>query len=336
MLALTIMNTPRPNLFVIGSMKSGTTYLSGLLRAHPEIFMSSPKEPCYFVDSRVLHGAWPAMWEQGYWRSEDRYLSLFATAGKAKVIAEASTVYSKAPMFSQVPERILDFNPRARFIYIMRDPVERAISHYWHRVRWWRERRSMVAAIRSDPQYRDVSNYALQLSIYLRHVARERIYLLTLEALIADPAEQIERLYDWLGIASRFQPENIGEPANLRPDLVDQVRGFGLLDAMRRTAFYETIAPHLPRAARRLGARLCSRTVRPTEVPDSEVREYLLLIQQPQVRELSALLNRAFPEWNALAAAAPCATVQTQMARWPAVTRSLAGESVLEDRRSAS
>jgi hypothetical protein len=118
------MSPPRPNLFLIGSMKSGTTYLSQLLAAHPAIFMSSPKEPCHFVDPKILRRAWPWMWRQGYWRSEARYLSLFSAANGAPVITEASTAYSKLPMFSGVCARILAFNPQARFMYIMRDPVE--------------------------------------------------------------------------------------------------------------------------------------------------------------------------------------------------------------------
>jgi hypothetical protein len=314
-----LMSAPRPNLFLIGSMKSGTTYLSELLGGHPEVFMSSPKEPCHFVDQKVLRRVWRDMWEQGYWRSEDRYLSLFAMAGEAKVIAEASTAYSKVPRFAQVPERILNFNPQARFIYIMRDPVERAISHYWHRVRWWRERRSMLVALRSDPQYLEVSYYALQLSAYLRHVARNRIYVLTLEELLADPAEQIARVYDWLGIASSFRPANIGIPTNVRPEAFDQVRGLGLLDAVRRSAWFRSVSPHLPRAVRKLGSTLAARSVRPAEVSEAAVRDYLRPMQLRQTEELSSTLNRTFPEWKTLYAESrnrmvPARVVQRQLA----------------------
>jgi hypothetical protein len=294
------MTLPRPNLFLIGSMKSGTTYLRDLLAQHPAIFMCLPKEPCYFVDSRVLRREWPYMWRHGYWRSADRYLRLFADAGGKTIIGEASTVYSQIPLYSGVPERIEAFSPNARFIYIMRDPVDRAISHYWFRVRWWREQRPMLTALRNDPYYRNVSHYARQLQEYVRHFGLERIYALTYEALVADPLGELNRMYGWLGVDPTFQPTTLGVATNVRPDVVNQVRGYGLLDRLRRTSLYARLAPYLPRAARNLGGRLAAHSVRPAEVPVGEVLEYLRPLQLRETEELRALLNRSFPEWRTL------------------------------------
>lgn len=287
-------------------MKSGTTHLSELLGEHPSIFMSSPKEPCHFVDGKALRRMWPYMWQHGYWRRVDEYLSLFAEAVSAPVVGEASTVYSHAPIYSGVPARILAFNPDARFIYILRDPVERTISHYWHQVRWSSERRPMLTAIQSDPQYTDVSHYARQLKEYLRHVGLERIYVLTYEALLADTARELRRLYAWLGVDPDFAPHNAGVPTNERPDVIDQMRGFGvldkvgLLDALRRTSVYINMAPYLPHAMRRLGAWLAVRSVRPDDVPVTAAQAYLRPLQRQQTEELAVLLNRSFPEWTTL------------------------------------
>jgi hypothetical protein len=295
-----VVQGPRPNLFLIGSMKSGTSYLRDLLAAHPSVFMSLPKEPCHFADPQALRSVWTRAWAQGYWRSVDRYVNLFAAAGEAAVIGEASTVYTQAPVFSHIAERILDFNPSARFIYVMRDPVERTISHYWHRVRWWGEHRSMLWAIRSDPHYRAVSHYAYQLNEYLRHVGRERIYTLTHEALLADPAGQLTRLYAWLGVDASFRPRNLGVPNNVLPGVMQQVRGLGLLDRFRHTATYLNLARHVPGPLRRFGSVLATRPVRPTDVDSSAVAAFLRPQQQLQTEQLGTLLKRSFPEWETL------------------------------------
>jgi hypothetical protein len=293
------MSSPRPNLFLIGSMKSGTTHLSTLLGDHPAIFMSTPKEPCHFADGNALRTVWPYMWKRGFWQSTDLYLSLFAGAGEARVIGEASTVYSHAPIFKGVPQKIRAFNADARFIYIMRDPVERSISHYWHRVRWWGERRPILTAIRSEPLYIDVSHYARQLREYLQHIGRERIYVLTHEALIADPVNQLSRLYAWLKVDPSFRPSRIDVPSNKRPEVVYQVR-YEPLEKFRRSALYGRVAPYVPESARRFGYALALRSIRPADVPLGEAQDFLRSLQQGQTEELKALLNRDFPEWITL------------------------------------
>ena len=164
-------------------MKSGTTYLNKLLAAHPAIFMCSPEEPSYFVDPKQLRKLWPDTWDAGFWRSEEHYLQLFQSAGEAFLLGEASTNYTKLPLVPGVAERILHFNPDARFVYLMRDPVERTISHYWHMVRFHAERRPILEAVRAEPQYLDVSHYAMQLLPYLNLFGRDHVAILTYEQL---------------------------------------------------------------------------------------------------------------------------------------------------------
>ena len=294
------MPARRPNLFLIGSMKAGTTYLSELLSTHPAVFMSLPREPCHFADPRVLRKTWPLMYRLGYWRSAERYLNLFANAGDARIIAEGSTVYTQAPRFAQVPERILAACPDAKFIYIIRDPIERTLSHYWHRVWWWGERRPIAEAIRADSHYIDTSYYAYQLEIYLRHVARERIHVLTLEELVTEPLTHLARLFSWLGIDPTFRPILDGAFSNPTPAIVEQARGFGVLDRIRKSRLYAGIGPHVPAQLRKLAVKLAVREVRTAEVPTEAVKAYLRPIQRRQTTELSELLGREFPEWTTL------------------------------------
>jgi hypothetical protein len=292
------MPTPRPNTFLIGSMKAGTTYLSELLATHPEIFMSSPREPCHFADPKVLRRVWPWMWRQGYWRSTERYLALFAGAGAQRVLAEGSTVYSQAHLFTQVPQRILEMRPDARFIYLIRDPLERAVSHYWHRVNWWGERRPPVRALREDPHYLSTSDYAYQLQAYLQHVPHDRIYVLTLEELVSDPLPQLAALFGWLGVDPTFQPPLGDAFTNSTPPTVEMARGLGVLNQLRRSPF--NARPWGPASMRRALVRFAVREVRPADVPLEDVAAYLRPIQQRQTEELSRLLGRTFPRWTTL------------------------------------
>ncbi len=293
------MNAPLPNLFLIGAMKSATSYLSGLLGAHPSVFMSSPKEPRYFVDQAMRHSVEPAPWDDSA-PGVEHYLALFANAGDATIIGEASTCYTKAPKFSGVPERILKFSPDARFVYVMRDPVERTISHYWHSVRHEGETRSLLAALHADPHYVDVSHYARQLEEYLRYVPRERIYVLTYETLRADAAGELRKIYAWLGVDPSFRPANLNVPVNVTPEQFEQARGNGHLARLRQMPLYNAVMPLVPRAVRRLGARIALRDVRPAEIPLRDAKRFLRSLQLSQTEELSALLGRKFPEWKSL------------------------------------
>jgi hypothetical protein len=61
----------KPNLFIIGAMKSGTTFLWSLLASHPSIYLCRPKEPSYFVEPTQLRELQPWLWQQGYWQNQE-------------------------------------------------------------------------------------------------------------------------------------------------------------------------------------------------------------------------------------------------------------------------
>jgi hypothetical protein len=291
----------KPNLFLIGAMKSGTTYLNKLLGAHPAIFMCCPEEPSYFVDPRQLRALWPEAWDCGFWRSEENYLRLFQTAPDVVLLGEASTSYTKRPLVSGVPERIRSFNPDARFIYLLRDPVERTISHYWHMVWFHAERRRILEAVRSEPQYLDISYYAMQVRPYLELFGRERVAVLTFEQLTAAPVPTMQSLYGWLGLdGSTADISGFEEAENVTPEVLRMASGYGVLRRLQKSRPLRYLMPWLPAIVRQVGLRLATKPVRRRAVATTDTVDFLRPIQRQQTEELMQLLGRDFPEWATL------------------------------------
>ncbi|MBE9190538.1 sulfotransferase [Gloeocapsopsis crepidinum LEGE 06123] len=281
------MSKPRPNLFVIGAMKAGTSSLHNYLNNHPQIFMCSPKEPMFFSNH--------SNWEKG----EQEYLKLFENAGDALLVGESSTNYSKAPYYSGVPELIAQFNPDARFIYIMRDPIERTISHYWFHVSYFKERRDIVTAIQQQPHYLEVSDYAMQLKLYFDAFGKERVATLTLEDLKKDATKEMQKLFAWLGVDSSFVPQNLEERKNVTPRKV-LWQEKSLAGSLRNSKYWQAVKPIVPKSMR-TWAKSWSNTYVDREVVDLEpVKAFLRPIQVKQVETLSELLGRQFPEWKTL------------------------------------
>lgn len=182
-----------PTFVVVGAMKAGTTSLYHYLRAHPNVFMPRVKELDFFIAEGT--------WERGLRWYERRFAS--APEG-AVALGEASTNYTKYPQFPGVPERMARVVGDARLIYVIRDPIDRILSHYRHRVAVGSERRPFEDAVFGDHTYVDTSRYAMQAKRYLRFFPRERLLIVTSEALKSDRATAIERVYRFIGVDPSF------------------------------------------------------------------------------------------------------------------------------------
>ncbi|MGI9431489.1 MAG: sulfotransferase domain-containing protein [Myxococcota bacterium] len=189
-----------PDFIIIGAAKSGTTSLHDYLARHPQICLSASddpavrdKEPCFFDPD--VNGS----------RGLDWYRALFSAARADQVCGEASTNYTRHPQVAGVPERIAATVPNVRLLYLMRDPVERAYSHYVHR--WSRElhpdepfRESFREFVAHDPMCLDSSDYELQIRRYWDHFPREALLLLRMDDLLGDPAALLRRVCGFIGV----------------------------------------------------------------------------------------------------------------------------------------
>lgn len=182
-----------PDFYVIGAAKCGTSTLAAHLAAHPGIFMSPIKEPEFFAVDEVF--------AKGF----EWYGELFRRASPEQKCGEASTAYTRAPQFPHAAKRIAAATPDAKLIYLMRHPVDRAYSHYVHRLT--KElfprrpiRRTFEQHVVLDPMCLDGSRYMDQIQRYLDHFPKESLLCLFTESLRSDPQATVNRALGFLGL----------------------------------------------------------------------------------------------------------------------------------------
>jgi hypothetical protein len=181
-----------PNLIAIGGLKCGTTSLHHYLNLHPEVAMSRPKELNFFVAE--------LNWELG----PDWYASHFDRS--AAVRGESSPHYANLPRFSGVAGRMRGLlGESARLVYMVRDPIDRMLSHYLHNVGGGYERRPLEAALGDpDSAYVARSRYAMQAEPYVREFGSERLLILSREQLAGERVPTMRRVFEFCGVDPSF------------------------------------------------------------------------------------------------------------------------------------
>jgi hypothetical protein len=181
-----------PNLLVIGARKAGTTSLYHYLSEHPDVWMSPRKELRFFVAERN----WP--------RGLDWYERFFPVA--APVRGEASPCYSEYPLHDGVPARIAALVPEAKLVYLVRDPIERMVSHWvMDHAMGWRPRPFLQEVADADhSRFALYGRYWMQLERYLEHFAPEQIRVIDCDALLTRRTEVMAGLFAFLGVDPAF------------------------------------------------------------------------------------------------------------------------------------
>jgi hypothetical protein len=178
-----------PNVIVIGAMKCGTTSLHNYLNAHPQIAMSEGKELNFFYrDER-----WGTQGVSWYRRQFD---------SDAPVRGESSVNYTKNPDASRVAaERMYPLIPDVKLIYVVRHPIERAISHYLHTRAAGNEDRSLPEALEDlEEPYVSRGLYFTNVRPFLKKFPRENLLVIPQEALLNERSEALGLVFSFLGV----------------------------------------------------------------------------------------------------------------------------------------
>lgn len=218
-----------PHFIVIGAMKSGTSSLAEQLSKQTGVFMSTPKEPNFFSDDTV------------YDKGSDWYSGLFAEAQPGDLCGEASTHYTKRPSYPDTAFRMKALLPDVKLIYVIRNPIDRAVSHYIHE---WSEHRvggDINTATTEHSRMIDYGRYAMQLAPYIEAFGRDAVHLSSLEQLKSDPITEFARIASFLGLPEGAAWQEDLKPSNVSATRIRRFAGLNLITesrvgrALRRT-----------------------------------------------------------------------------------------------------
>src|SRR5919197_2030341 len=226
---------PLPDFLILGAQKAGTTALFAYLRWHPGVTGPAFKEVSFF-DRHYVHG--------------ERWYRAHMPLRRGRIVGEASPSYLFHPL---APERVARMLPKARLIALLRNPVERAFSHYQHEVAFGREELSFEDALvredermegelermLRDPAYFSPAwwmytyvargRYAEQLERWFAADPREQLLVLLTDDLAADTAGTYRQVLEFLGVEQRdldFYPKIFErEYADMNPQTRARLEG---------------------------------------------------------------------------------------------------------------
>jgi hypothetical protein len=269
---------PLPNFLIIGAMRSGTTSLAHYLRSHPDVFVPEAKE-LHFFDRRFDRGL-------------DWYREQFTDAGDASAIGEATPNYLYEP---DAADRIADVLPEAKLIAILRDPADRAWSHYWHHRARGSESLEFEAAIAAEDErraatpdnpgwyaYVDRGRYLPQLERFTARFDRSSLLVLLFDDLVGQPDTVYRDVCSFLGVGPDTVPPDLGR-------VVNAMTGFRSLGVRRLTRRW-------PKRARDAVGRLNTRRIRPPAMSPQQ-RSAVQSRLHADTSALGAWLGRDLRSW---------------------------------------
>jgi hypothetical protein len=286
----------RPNLFVVGAPRCGTTKLHEDLARHPRVFMSRRKEPHFFcTDVTAAYEAHQAHAPRHLLRDLESYLELFAQAGDARLVGESSVYY----LYSDAALRgIRDFAPRAKIVILLREPVEFLHSLHGRLYSMADETQPFGRALALEPErragrsvpdtvrypgllfYSDYARFSERVRRWREVFPAEQVGVFLLDDMRASPEPTWNRILDFLEL------ERVPLPADTPRNPTLEARSRWLAHWLRR----RWLRGRWNRLDRRL-ERLNTRSARPRKLDPALVSE-LRERWRPEVEALARLLDR--------------------------------------------
>lgn len=273
--------TAGPDFIIIGAMKAGTSTLYDQLARQPGLFMTTPKEPAFFADDTI------------YAKGMDWYRALYVDAPEGALCGEASTHYTKLPTYPQTVARLKALPAPPKLIYVIRNPLERALSHYLHECSQGVMRQGLEASFAAHDELVSYGCYGRQLEPFVSAFGAAQIFLTSLEQLKSDPDSELAAIAAHIGAEQPFAWDHTARPKNVSAERVRRLPLHGLLfqskvsKVLRRSLLPNSLRQKM-RAARVIGQQ------RP-EIPEALSAHLHDIFQTDR-----ALLAQLYPDHPAL------------------------------------
>lgn len=271
----------------IGAQKCASTWVYAVLREHPQIFHSEPKELDFF--------------SHFYGRGSQWYARFFEKANHHLAVGENSPSYFHHPL---APERARRHNSDFKILVVLRDPIERAFSNHLHLIKAGYLKGpdfTFEYGLSNNPMYLEQSRYATHLSRWLSLFPREQVLVTLQEDIQSDPESAANQIYQFLEVGDhaltsagrRSNESRTAISPALESALALTSRGFRAIGLTRWLANSRT--RQWVDQLRKVNTTDLREVVPPMS---AETRSGLTSILRPEVEELSRLLNRSKFPWK--------------------------------------
>jgi len=282
-----------PDLFIVGAPKAGTTSLHEYLKKIPGIFMSEVKEPCYFCKIVIPkdHYVTPI-------RDKKKYLALFQKSKNEEKVGESSVWYLSDPEASTLIHQQV---PHAKIIILLRDPVERALSHYL-----MLEGRNLFKSSSFHEQVQkeisqgldyktphirlDAGFYYNDIKRFLETFGKKQVMIIIFEEFVVNTKEILKNILEFLDVSAsleKFEPQRHNPAMVSKYPLVNEFLNFSLVSKLRQKLIPEQIQRNIKKKL--------FKDLKHEYKMTSEDRSFLKEYYYGDVKKLQEFLGRSLP-----------------------------------------
>lgn len=276
----------------IGPQKSATTWVYNCLSEHKEVFVP---------DKNNIH-----YYDINYYKGQEWYSEFYEEARQEQVLLDPTMTYIRSPW---APRRIAEDNPDAKIMLCLRDPIDRAFSHYWHEKKKGKINFEFEETLQNYDLFSswlEPGFYAEHIERYLQHFDREQLLCLRFHTLQTDQRTFLKRILRFAGVDEDFEPSWLHKksneaggrrtPANRVWRRIKKAVVRSSLETAARTMRLDEAAQSLEELPLIGGVLQDKREYE--EGMDPALRAELLELCEPEIERLESLLDLSLGTWR--------------------------------------